>query len=147
MGTSTAWGRIAEDGTVYVRTADEGERAVGSWQAGTPEEGLAHFVRRYDDLATEVTLLETRLASGAASASSTVVAATKLRARCRPPTRSAISLGLEARLVRAAHGRRGQARRRAGRQGRGNEQGSRCEAGAGRRSREARAEHAVEAGR
>lgn len=80
MGTSTAWGRIADDGTVYVRTPDEGERAVGSWQAGTPEEGLAHFVRRYDDLATEVTLLETRLTSGAASASSTVVAATKLRA-------------------------------------------------------------------
>jgi Domain of Unknown Function (DUF349) len=80
MGTSTAWGRIADDGTVYVRTPDEGERAVGSWQAGTPEEGLAHFVRRYDDLATEVTLLETRLSSGAASASSTVVAATKLRA-------------------------------------------------------------------
>jgi hypothetical protein len=79
MGTDTQWGRVAEDGTVYVRTAD-GERTVGSWQAGTPEEGLAHFVRRYDDLATEVGLLETRLASGAASASSTSVAATKLRA-------------------------------------------------------------------
>ncbi len=78
MATDTPWGRIADDGTVYVRTA-EGEREVGSWQAGTPEEGLAHFVRRYDDLATEVTLLETRLTSGAASASSTVVAATKLR--------------------------------------------------------------------
>jgi hypothetical protein len=77
MATDNPWGRIAEDGTVYVRTAD-GEREVGSWQAGTPEEGLAHFVRRYDDLATEVSLLETRLASGAASASSTVVAATKL---------------------------------------------------------------------
>lgn len=79
MGTDTQWGRVAEDGTVYVRT-EQGERAVGSWQAGTPEEGLAHFVRRYDDLATEVGLLETRLASGAASASSTSVAATKLRA-------------------------------------------------------------------
>jgi hypothetical protein len=79
MATDTPWGRIAEDGTVYVRTA-EGEREVGSWQAGPPEEGLAHFTRRFDDLATEVTLLETRLASGAASASSTVVAATKLRA-------------------------------------------------------------------
>jgi len=78
MATDTPWGRIADDGTVYVRTAD-GEREVGSWQAGTPEEGLAHFARRYDDLATEVTLLETRLASGAASASSTVVAAAKLR--------------------------------------------------------------------
>ena len=88
MGTSTAWGRIADDGTVYVRTPDEGERPIGSWQAGTPEEGLAHFVRRYDDLATEVTLLETRLTSGAASASSTVVAATKLRASL--PTANAV---------------------------------------------------------
>jgi uncharacterized protein DUF349 len=88
MGTSTAWGRIADDGTVYVRTPDEGERVVGSWQAGTPEEGLAHFVRRYDDLATEVNLLETRLGSGAASASSTVVAVTKLRASL--PTANAV---------------------------------------------------------
>jgi hypothetical protein len=98
MVTSTAWGRIAEDGTVYVRTADEGERVVGSWQAGTPEEGLAHFVLRYDDLATEVGLLETRLASGAASASSTVVAVTKLRASL--PTANAVGdlTTLDARL-------------------------------------------------
>ncbi|TQN41944.1 uncharacterized protein DUF349 [Blastococcus colisei] len=56
----TQWGRVDEEGTVYVRTA-EGERAVGSWQAGEPAEGLAHYGRRYDDLATEVTLLEARL--------------------------------------------------------------------------------------
>jgi hypothetical protein len=56
----TAWGRVDDDGTVYVRTA-EGERAVGSWQAGDPAAGLAHFGRRYDDLATEVGLLEARL--------------------------------------------------------------------------------------
>jgi hypothetical protein len=54
------WGRVDEDGTVYVRTA-EGERAVGSWQAGDPAAGLAHYGRRYDDLATEVSLLEARL--------------------------------------------------------------------------------------
>ncbi|MGY1654030.1 DUF349 domain-containing protein [Geodermatophilus sp. SYSU D01119] len=54
------WGRVDDDGTVYVRTAD-GERAVGSWQAGDPAAGLAHFARRYDDLATEVSLLEARL--------------------------------------------------------------------------------------
>lgn len=70
MSESTDWGRIDDEGTVFVRTAD-GERAVGSWQAGTPADGLAHFVRRYDDLATEVTLLEKRLASGAADPSST----------------------------------------------------------------------------
>lgn len=56
----TRWGRVDEEGTVYVGTA-EGERAVGSWQAGEPTAGLAHYGRRYDDLATEVTLLEARL--------------------------------------------------------------------------------------
>ena len=56
----TGWGRVDDDGTVYVRTA-EGERAVGSWQAGEPAAGLAHYGRRYDDLATEVSLLEARL--------------------------------------------------------------------------------------
>ena len=57
------WGRIAPDGTVYTHTA-EGERPVGSWQAGTAEEGLAHFARRFDDLLTEAELLQTRLSSG-----------------------------------------------------------------------------------
>jgi len=55
------WGRVDDEGTVYVRTSDGGERAVGSWQAGEPAEGLAHYGRRYDDLATEVGLLEARL--------------------------------------------------------------------------------------
>jgi hypothetical protein len=58
----TDWGRVDEDGTVYVRTA-AGERPVGSWQAGEPAEGLAHYGRRFDDLATEVALLEARLAA------------------------------------------------------------------------------------
>jgi hypothetical protein len=57
------WGRVDAEGTIYVRTA-HGERAVGSWQAGAPEEGLAHFARRFDDMLTEVELLATRLAAG-----------------------------------------------------------------------------------
>ena len=65
MSDWTTYGRIDADGTVYVKTAS-GERVVGSWQAGTPEEGLAHFARRYEDLVTEVDLIETRLATGAA---------------------------------------------------------------------------------
>lgn len=60
----SAWGRVDEDGTAWVRTA-EGEREIGSWQAGDAAEGLAHFGRRFDDLATEVALLEARLAAGA----------------------------------------------------------------------------------
>ncbi|MEU7743602.1 DUF349 domain-containing protein [Nonomuraea sp. NPDC049158] len=54
------WGRVDDDGTVYVRTA-EGERAVGSWQAGEADEALAYFHRKYDELAGQVTLLEQRL--------------------------------------------------------------------------------------
>ena len=132
MGASTTWGRIADDGTVYVTTAEAGERAVGSWQAGTPEEGLAHFVRRYDDLATEVTLLETRLASGAASASSTVVAATRLRSSLANASAVGDLAGLEERLcelLKAAEAKRGD---RAGRQGGGSTTRGRREARAGR---------------
>jgi hypothetical protein len=67
------WGRVDADGTVYVRTAD-GERVIGSWAAGSPEEALAFFRRKYESLETEVTLLEQRLATtdvapGAAQAS------------------------------------------------------------------------------
>jgi predicted nucleic acid-binding Zn-ribbon protein len=57
---SHTWGRVADDGTVYVRTS-EGERVVGIWQAGSPDEALAFFTRRYDSLATEVSLLERRI--------------------------------------------------------------------------------------
>jgi hypothetical protein len=58
------WGRVDAEGNVYVTTAD-GEREVGSWQAGEPQEGLAHYARRFDDIRTEVELLEARIVSGA----------------------------------------------------------------------------------
>jgi hypothetical protein len=57
------WGRVDADGTIYLRV-DDGERVVGSWQAGAPDEGLAHFARRFDDLLTEVELLAARLSAG-----------------------------------------------------------------------------------
>ena len=78
LGMSSEWGRIDADGTVYVRTAD-GERAIGSWQAGDADAGLAFYRLRFDDLVTEVTLLEKRLASGAGDPKATRTAATTLR--------------------------------------------------------------------
>jgi hypothetical protein len=47
---------------------EAGERVVGSWQAGETEAAFAHFGRRYDDLSTEVALMERRLASGTGDA-------------------------------------------------------------------------------
>jgi hypothetical protein len=61
------WGRVDETGTVFVREAD-GERAVGQYPDGTPEEALAYFERKYTELAGQVTLLEQRLKRGTAAA-------------------------------------------------------------------------------
>src|SRR3954453_19411890 len=79
MSDWTAFGRVDADGTVYVKTA-EGERVVGSWQAGSPEGGLAHFARRFADLVTEVNLVDTRLQTGAAGASHSLATIKRLRA-------------------------------------------------------------------
>jgi hypothetical protein len=81
------FGRIDEDGTVYVKTAD-GERAVGSWQAGTPEEGLAHFARRYEVISTEVALLEQRLRSGVGDPQQVAQSASRLKTTI--PTAAAV---------------------------------------------------------
>jgi Domain of Unknown Function (DUF349) len=56
------WGRVDDDGTVYVRTA-QGERVVGSWQAGSPDEALVFFQRKFLSLETEVSLLEQRIST------------------------------------------------------------------------------------
>src|SRR6201993_4185340 len=61
------FGRVDADGTVWLITA-AGERVIGSWQAGDAEAAFAHFGRRFDDLSTEITLMEERLASGTGDA-------------------------------------------------------------------------------
>ena len=64
--TSTEWGRVADDGTVFVKTAD-GERAVGQYPVGTPEEALKFYTDRFTALETEVGLLDQRVRSGVLS--------------------------------------------------------------------------------
>ena len=78
MSDWTSFGRIDDEGTVYVKTA-AGERAIGSWHAGTPEEGLAHFARRYADIVTEVDLIEARLGTGAADPAHTISSLRRIR--------------------------------------------------------------------
>ncbi|NQX10516.1 DUF349 domain-containing protein [Microbacteriaceae bacterium VKM Ac-2855] len=64
MSDQHPWGRVDDDGTVYVRVAD-GERAVGQYPDATPEEALAYYERKYTELAGQVTLLEQRAKGGA----------------------------------------------------------------------------------
>lgn len=61
------WGRVDETGTVYVREAT-GERVVGQYPDGTPEEALAYFERKFTELAGQVTLVEQRAKRGAPAA-------------------------------------------------------------------------------
>jgi hypothetical protein len=57
------WGRVADDGTVFLRTSD-GERVIGQWPGGDPAEAIALYAKRYDGLEIEVELLEKRIAGG-----------------------------------------------------------------------------------
>ena len=75
---TSEWGRIDDDGTVYVKTED-GERIIGSWQAGDAAAGLAYYQRRYADLVTEVSLLQNRLESGAGDPKATWAQAAALQ--------------------------------------------------------------------
>ncbi|UED83042.1 DUF349 domain-containing protein [Streptomyces profundus] len=78
--SSEPWGRVDESGTVYVRTAD-GEKVVGSWQAGSPEEALAYFERKYEGLVVEIGLLERRVRTTDLSAKDATAAIDHLRAQ------------------------------------------------------------------
>lgn len=60
------YGRVDEDGTVYVLTSD-GERKVGQIPDATPAEALAFYVKRFEALELEVQILQTRVQNGALS--------------------------------------------------------------------------------
>ncbi|MFH8491476.1 DUF349 domain-containing protein [Streptomyces longisporoflavus] len=77
--SSDPWGRVDETGTVYVRKADGSEREVGSWKAGSPDEALAYFERKYDGLVVEIGLLERRVKTTDLSAKDAMTAIEHLR--------------------------------------------------------------------
>ena len=82
IGDPSKYGRVAEDGTVYVITG-EGEKAVGSYPGKTAEEALAYFVRKFEALASEVALLAARIKSGAMVPSDAHAAVEKLRSQVK----------------------------------------------------------------
>jgi hypothetical protein len=78
--TTSEWGRVAEDGTVYVRTTD-GERPVGQYPEGSAEEALTFYTKRYDELAGSVHLLEQRVNAGVVSPDEATETLRNLRAQ------------------------------------------------------------------
>ena len=67
--TSTEFGRVDGENNVFVIDAGV-ERLVGQYPNVTPDEALAYFVRKYEDLEAQVRILEQRLASGITDAKS-----------------------------------------------------------------------------
>jgi hypothetical protein len=82
IGDPSQFGRVGDDGTVYVRTP-EGEKAVGSYPGKTSEEALAYFVRKFEALASEVALTAARITSGAMVPQDAYEAVKKLRQQVR----------------------------------------------------------------
>lgn len=80
IGDPAAYGRVGEDGTVYVIT-ENGERAVGSYPGKTAEEALGYFVRKFEMFAAEIALLAARIKSGAMVPDDAHAAVNKLRAQ------------------------------------------------------------------
>ena len=110
--SAQTWGRVSHDGTVYVRTA-AGEVAVGSFQAGSHQDALIYYARKFDALAVEVDLLERRVALPEVPADESQSTLKRLREALSTPTCVGDIDGLRGRLdalgpIIAA--RRGQAR-------------------------------------
>lgn len=80
IGDPAAYGRVGDDGTVYVIT-DSGERAVGSYPGKSPQEALAYFVRKFEMFASEIALLGARIKSGAMVPEDAHAAVSKLRSQ------------------------------------------------------------------
>ena len=78
IGDPAQFGRVGEDGTVYVITP-EGDKAVGSYPGKSPAEALAYFVRKFEAMASEVALLAARVTSGAMVPSDANLAVNRLR--------------------------------------------------------------------
>ena len=78
IGDPAKFGRVGEDGTVYVITPT-GDRAVGSYPGKSPQEALAYFVKKFEMAASEVALLAARIRSGAMVPSDAHEAVNKLR--------------------------------------------------------------------
>ncbi len=79
IAEAKTFGRVGEDSTVYVKTSD-GEREVGQYPDADEAQALEYFAKKYLDLADAVTLLEQRLAAGAAGATVAEAAGTQREA-------------------------------------------------------------------
>ncbi|MCA5894047.1 DUF349 domain-containing protein [Isoptericola sp. NEAU-Y5] len=91
------FGRVDDDGTVFVREA-AGEREVGQFPGVPASEAMSLYVRRYLDLSAKVALFETRLSSADLSVREIDQTLTKLTEETTEPAAVGDLDGLRARV-------------------------------------------------
>jgi hypothetical protein len=94
---ASAFGRVDDDGTVWVREA-AGERTVGQFPGASADEALSLYVRRFLDLKAKVVLFETRLAATDLAVKEIDQTLTKLAEELTEPAAVGDLDGLRARL-------------------------------------------------
>lgn len=92
-----AFGRVDEDGTVYV-TETAGERTVGQFPGVTPAEAISLYVRRFLDLQSKVALFEARLGTAELTAKEIDSTLAKLTEETTEPAAVGDLDGLRARV-------------------------------------------------
>jgi len=93
----SAFGRVADDGVVYVKTTD-GEREVGSYPGATASEALAYFARKYDEILAAAELLHQRVTQTDISAKEAEESFAKLTEQAREPSAVGDLAALQARV-------------------------------------------------
>ena len=78
------FGRVAEDGVVYVKDGDS-ERPVGSYPGASPHEALAYFGRKYDELLAAADLLLQRVTQTDISPKDAQEGYSRLAEQCQEP--------------------------------------------------------------
>ena len=80
-----SFGRVGDDGTVFLRLPDGSERPVGQFTAGTHEEALQYYATKYQDLTSSLELTATRLADNKCSPRDALSVAGKARQALEEP--------------------------------------------------------------
>ena len=78
ISQASQWGRVTADGTVFVK-APEGEVEVGQYAAGSPQDGLTFYARKYDDLVVEIEVIQTRIKDSKTSADAAALVVKRVR--------------------------------------------------------------------
>ncbi|MDQ2758418.1 MAG: DUF349 domain-containing protein, partial [Actinomycetota bacterium] len=94
------FGRVGDDGVVYVTLPDGAEREVGSYPGASPTDALAYYGRKYDEIVAAAELLRLRLEQTDVSSKDAEESYAKLTDQAHEPHAVGDLVALEAMVAR-----------------------------------------------